>query len=331
MIAKVSVACDINPQVMLVTLQKESGLLDRRQVSERPTRRRSAGTARTAARAARPTATRPTPASSSRPTAWPSSGRATWSTPASTATRPARPRWCCGTSAESAAAAPTVTINNKATASLYNYTPYQPNAAALASYPGTGDACSAYGNRNFFFLFGQYFGTTGGVSVEVKGVDVTIPYSPAVPGALVGAVVKAPNARWPRASPPGLAALGTPYVWGGGTAGGPADEGCSRGGGASNSCAGLVGFDCSGLTGYVLTSAGFSLGDNSGAQRGGGTSVAWSDGRPGDIVGWSGHVAIYLGAINGVEYVLEAPDVGRTVSIRAVYGSHDSDLHRYWS
>jgi putative cell wall-binding protein len=49
-----------------------------------------------------------------------------------------------------------VTIRNKATAALYYYTPYQPNAAALA---GAGDACSAYGNLNFFGLYSLWFGS----------------------------------------------------------------------------------------------------------------------------------------------------------------------------
>ncbi len=51
-------------------------------------------------------------------------------------------------------------IVNQATAGLYNYTPYQPNAAALNNLYGTGDGCSAYGNRNFWRMFSEYFGTT---------------------------------------------------------------------------------------------------------------------------------------------------------------------------
>lgn len=51
-----------------------------------------------------------------------------------------------------------VFIANQATAGLYNYTPYQPNAAALANLYGSGDACSAYGNRNFWRLFTDWFG-----------------------------------------------------------------------------------------------------------------------------------------------------------------------------
>lgn len=51
-----------------------------------------------------------------------------------------------------------VAIWNKATAALYYYTPYQPNAAALKDFFGTGDACSEYGNRNFWGLYTQWFG-----------------------------------------------------------------------------------------------------------------------------------------------------------------------------
>lgn len=56
-----------------------------------------------------------------------------------------------------------VFIQNQATAGLYVYTPYQPNAAALNNLYGTGDGCSAYGNRNFWRLFNDWFGTTVGV------------------------------------------------------------------------------------------------------------------------------------------------------------------------
>ncbi len=51
-----------------------------------------------------------------------------------------------------------VQIRNRATASLYYYTPYQPNAAALANLRGSGDACSSYGNRNFWVNYTTWFG-----------------------------------------------------------------------------------------------------------------------------------------------------------------------------
>lgn len=55
-----------------------------------------------------------------------------------------------------------VFIQNAATAGLYNYTPYQPNKAALANLYGTGDSCSSYGNRNFWRLYTDWFGSTTG-------------------------------------------------------------------------------------------------------------------------------------------------------------------------
>lgn len=56
-----------------------------------------------------------------------------------------------------------VFIQNQATAGLYVYTPYQPNAAALNNLYGTGDGCSAYGNRNFWRMFNDWFGASVGV------------------------------------------------------------------------------------------------------------------------------------------------------------------------
>jgi hypothetical protein len=54
----------------------------------------------------------------------------------------------------------TVNIQNRATQALYNYTPYQPNQAALNAGYGSGDGCSSYGNRNFFLYFTDWFGST---------------------------------------------------------------------------------------------------------------------------------------------------------------------------
>ena len=50
-----------------------------------------------------------------------------------------------------------VYIENAATAALYNYTPYQPNASALNNLYGSGDSCSAYGNRNFWRMYNDWF------------------------------------------------------------------------------------------------------------------------------------------------------------------------------
>ncbi|QQS18922.1 hypothetical protein IPL68_02570 [Candidatus Saccharibacteria bacterium] len=53
-----------------------------------------------------------------------------------------------------------VYIESKATAALYTYTPYQPNQAALNNMYGTGDGCSSYGNRNFWRVYSDWFGST---------------------------------------------------------------------------------------------------------------------------------------------------------------------------
>jgi hypothetical protein len=52
-----------------------------------------------------------------------------------------------------------VYIESKATAALYTYTPYQPNQAALNNMYGLGDNCSAYGNRNFWRVWNDWFGS----------------------------------------------------------------------------------------------------------------------------------------------------------------------------
>lgn len=74
------------------------------------------------------------------------------------------PNEACGSSS--------VFIQNRATAALYYYTPYQPNAAALApqNFYGTGDSCSAYGNRNFWRIYTDWFGSTLTPSTFNSGV-----------------------------------------------------------------------------------------------------------------------------------------------------------------
>ena len=54
-----------------------------------------------------------------------------------------------------------VNIKNRATSALYRYTPYQPNQLALnAGYGASNDGCGAYGNRNFWLYFTDWFGNT---------------------------------------------------------------------------------------------------------------------------------------------------------------------------
>jgi hypothetical protein len=66
-----------------------------------------------------------------------------------------------------------VDIVNQATAALYDYTPYQPDSNVLANTNSTGssngpggavagDSCAAYGNRNFWWYFNTWFGSSVG-------------------------------------------------------------------------------------------------------------------------------------------------------------------------
>lgn len=347
-ITGLSVACGVNPQVMLVTLQKESQLLTR---------------------------TDPTPATYRAAWGWncpdTGPGGAAFCDPASAGffhqalgmarqsakyrLDPDSYRYRAGHTAtilwnvaETGCGGVPVRIVNTATASLYDYTPYQPNPASLAAYPGAGDRCSSYGNRNFFYLFQHWFGPTGGGTpttarptqpgggVALRGVAVTLPSGPDVDPAVAGKTITAPTPAMAKGLAAGLATVGMPYVYGGGTDGGPPDQGCARAGGALNSCQGLVGFDCSGLTAYVLARAGYPIPDNSAGQRADGQPVPRDDGEPGDIIGYPGHVAVYLGLIGGTAYLLEAPEPGRNIHIRTAYWTNegqpvDTFLHRYWT
>ncbi|TFC43151.1 hypothetical protein E3T37_04595 [Cryobacterium sp. TMT2-10] len=61
---------------------------------------------------------------------------------------------------DAACGASPVEIRNQATANLYNYTPYQPNPAALAQPGSDGDGCSTHGNLNFWVFYNKWFGSS---------------------------------------------------------------------------------------------------------------------------------------------------------------------------
>lgn len=65
----------------------------------------------------------------------------------------------------------TFTLKSQATAALYYYTPYTPNEAAMKNLYGTGDSCSAYGNRNFWRFYTDWFGSTIGGGFLLKSED----------------------------------------------------------------------------------------------------------------------------------------------------------------
>lgn len=337
-LAAFSLACGINPQVMLTTLQKESQGL-----------------------------TRADPGASSWDSAWgwgcPDTG------PGGTANCSADDRgffaqgyqmahqwakyrseiprrqynYAVGTYhilwnvAESGCGGADVTIQNVATASLYVYTPYQPNVASIAGYPGTGNACSSYGNRNFFYLFRSYFGSTGGGApvttpagatvggpITVNGTTITLPTATGLMG-----TITAPTPTVAHVITAGLNWLGQPYSWGGGSPAGPTRGQCPGSG------CGVTGFDCSGLMLYVWAQVGISIARYSQTQWASGTQIPYSQALPGDMLGYPGHIAMYLGRISAAtdtgEYMLEAPDTGSFVRITKVRNGHYATVSRVWT
>ncbi|WP_164701252.1 NlpC/P60 family protein [Modestobacter sp. KNN46-3] len=109
--------------------------------------------------------------------------------------------------------------------------------------------------------------------------------------------------------------LGTIYSWGGGSLNGP-----SMGWGVD---AGIVGFDCSGLTRYAYAQAGISIPRNSRAQYSALPKVSRSELQRGDLVFWATntnspatihHVAIYLGG----GQILEAPQSGSVIRVTSM-------------
>jgi cell wall-associated NlpC family hydrolase len=109
--------------------------------------------------------------------------------------------------------------------------------------------------------------------------------------------------------------LGTRYAWGGGSLTGP-----SMGWGID---AGVIGFDCSGLTRYAYAQAGIRIPRQSSAQYAALPKVSTNSLRAGDLVFYAfdtsdpstiHHVALYLGGGR----MIEAPESGERVHITAM-------------
>ena len=161
-IAKVAVACGINPQVLLVLLEKEQALVSDTWPSARQYRSATGYGC---------------PDTADCDTSYYGFFNQVYNAAYQFKKYQANPnsrnyvagRWntiqwnpngTCGASS--------VYIENQATAALYVYTPYRPNDAALANLYGTGDGCSSYGNRNFWRMFTDWFGDTKGGSSFVR-------------------------------------------------------------------------------------------------------------------------------------------------------------------
>ncbi|BDZ51516.1 hypothetical protein GCM10025867_37570 [Frondihabitans sucicola] len=150
-LSKVSKACGINPQVLLVTLQKEEGLVT------------STGPSSGAYTIATGFACPDTAACDSRYYGFFNQLYSAARQFQVYAKNPMSFRYRSGVnniiqySPSAACGSASVYIQNQATASLYNYTPYTPNAASLAAGYGSA-SCGAYGNRNFYLYFADWFG-----------------------------------------------------------------------------------------------------------------------------------------------------------------------------
>jgi hypothetical protein len=173
-IYKVATSCGINPQVLLVTLQKEQGLVtDTWPVETQYRFAMGQGCPDTAACDTQYYGFQNQVYGAARQFKIYAEGKYfTYYAPGRTWNIQYNPNAGCGSSP--------VYVQNKATAGLYYYTPYQPNAAALAAGYGEGDGCSAYGNRNFYQYFMDWFGSDaehspiGGFNLEVSRGAITI-------------------------------------------------------------------------------------------------------------------------------------------------------------
>ncbi|UYO98152.1 hypothetical protein OED01_05430 [Microbacterium sp. M28] len=153
-ILKVAQACGINPQVLIVMLQKEQGLITHTYPS--PERYAIAMGFNC------PDTAPCDPGSSGFFTQLYGGARQmqlymegryfTWYAPGKT--------WNIRYDVEVSCGSSPVYVANKATSALYYYTPYQPNAAALRAGYGAAEPCGAYGNRNFYNYFTDWFGPT---------------------------------------------------------------------------------------------------------------------------------------------------------------------------
>ncbi len=168
-VTRVSAACGISPKVLLVTLQKEQSLVTNRGPSA-AVLERAMGYACPDNVGGRCDPAYAGVGNQMYWSAWQwkrysnppgTSNYFTWFNPGATRNIQYNVPVSCGTKP--------VNVQNKATAALYYYTPYTPNTAALNNLYGTGDGCSAYGNRNFWRMYSDWFGSPTGKATTAKG------------------------------------------------------------------------------------------------------------------------------------------------------------------
>ncbi|WP_182046790.1 hypothetical protein [Curtobacterium sp. ME26] len=179
-ITRVGRACSISPKVILVTLQKEQALVTSRGPSAAVLERAMGYACPDNAQGR----CDPAYAGVGNQVYWaawqwkrygnPSgtSNYFTWFAPGGTRQIQYNVPTSCGTKG--------VAVQNKATAALYYYTPYTPNTAALNNLYGTGDGCSAYGNRNFWRMYSDWFGSPTASAKPIGKLDSVVDAGDAV-------------------------------------------------------------------------------------------------------------------------------------------------------
>lgn len=162
-------ACGINPKVILVTLQKEQGLI----TSTAPTDFKYRAAMGYACPDSKPEVcgnnasagfvTQLYKASSQFQWYGNPEGSFTYLKPGKVVKVRYNPKESCGSKS--------FELKSQATANLYYYTPFTPNKAALDNMYSTGDSCSAYGNRNFWRYFHDWFGSPIGGGFLLKSAN----------------------------------------------------------------------------------------------------------------------------------------------------------------
>src|SRR5690606_35601283 len=142
-IYRVAQSCDINPQVLIVMLQKEQSLVTHTWPSAyRYTAAMGKDCPDTASCDPRSAGFFLQTYGAARQMQIYMEGRYfTWYAPGKT--------WNIRYDVEVSCGSAPVYVANKATSALYYYTPYQPNAASLKAGHGLAEPCGSYGNRNF--------------------------------------------------------------------------------------------------------------------------------------------------------------------------------------
>jgi hypothetical protein len=170
-------------------------------------------------------------------------------------------------------------------------------ASADSGDGGSGNGRGGHGSGSGSGGGGGGHGGGGGGGGTAVGPRLPVAIPPQ-PGSGVGvnlpdgSSAEAPNETAAQAVRNAMTALGTPYVWG-----------------ASNPPSGT---DCSGLTSWAYGNAGLQLPRHSSAQAMGASVPDQSQLLPGDLVVWSGHVAMVVG--NG--QMIEAGDPVQISHIR---------------